>query len=130
MKKKWIILKKIIESYFFFKKIFHYSYNNPTSITFAYIANFILAFLLLKALIWIFWGSLLDSEKDAIETITPIVMLLIINEIWKKSGRKNLFKKIRQNIYTSVWLFFICFFIVPIKTFIINYLSWLQKKTS
>ena len=129
MRVKLIIYKKIYNIYVFFKKIFHYSYKNQISIYFAHIMNFILAYFLLKSLIWITGASLLTSEKDAVELIIPLIALRIIDKLGKQIGIQNLLKRIRQNIYTSVVLFFICFVVTPIKNFIINYLSWAEKKT-
>lgn len=128
MRKKKRTHKNRHNIYVFLKEIFHYSYKNKVSIYFAYITNFILAYFLLKSLIWIVGLSLLNAQKDAIELIIPLIILWIINQIWKQIGIQNLFKKARQNIYTSIGLFSICFFITPIKTFIINYLSWTEEK--
>lgn len=105
-------------------KIIIFSYKNKFSTILAYLINPILVYLLIKSLVHLNAESLPPSQKDALEEFIPLIFSILIYRLGIFMWIKKLLNEMRKNIYSTIVLGIICFFIKPIKCFIINYLSW------
>lgn len=106
------------------KNIVIFSYKNKFSTALAYLINPILVYLLIKSLVHLNAESLPPSQKDALEELIPLIFTFLVYWLGNLMWIKNLLNEMRKNIYSTMVLGIICFFIKPIKCFIINYLSW------